>query len=121
MPVFVALIGFSLYFYSKDTALQGRVMQQTIYNNDTDEQTYDQISSGRLTLSLVNLESYWESNLLSKLFGMGFQYSTDVMYKKIGMRKVSHNGFVDALVHNGLLGLIFYLIYFKSHLYNITS
>ncbi len=42
---------------------------------------------------------------------MGNKYSQDLMEDKINKRLLSHNGFVDALVHNGLIGLILYLLF----------
>lgn len=112
IPLIGILIIISTYLFTNDSVLQGRLTQQNIYRQNQ-ELSIDQISSGRLTLSLVNLQSYWESDILTKVFGMGVQYSTDEMYKKIKIRRMSHNGFVDALVHNGLLGLIFYLLFLR--------
>jgi hypothetical protein len=112
IPVLGLLVIVAVYLFINDSALRGRVTQQNIYRQNQ-ELTIDQISSGRLTLSIVNLQSYWESDILTKIFGMGVQYSTDEMNKKIGMRKMSHNGFVDALVHNGLFGFIFYILFLR--------
>jgi len=110
IPLIGILIIISTYLFTNDSVLKGRLTQQNIYRQNQ-ELSIDQISSGRLTLSLVNLQSYWETDILTKIFGMGVKYSTDEMYEKIKLRKMSHNGFVDALVHNGLLGFIFYFLF----------
>lgn len=74
--------------------------------------------SGRLIFAQVSLSLWEEGNLGDKLFGVGLDQLQDNMYDKIGHRIFSHNGFIDALVANGLIGLflmvlfIFYMLYF---------
>ncbi|MGB0933363.1 MAG: O-antigen ligase family protein [Lishizhenia sp.] len=110
----VILLAFGAYsFYQSDTALQGRIKQENIYSKD-DSFSIDKLSSGRLTLSYVNLKNWSERDPFSIIFGLGFQYSTDLMLEDINMRKASHNGFVDALVHNGLIGFMLYILFLGS-------
>lgn len=110
----VILLGFGAYsVYQSDFALQGRIKQENIYSND-DSFSIDKLSSGRLTLSFVNLENWAGDGFFSIMFGLGFEYSTDLMLEDINLRKASHNGFVDALVHNGLVGLILYTLFLRA-------
>jgi len=92
----------------QDDVLIRRILQSNIYLNE-ESIDVDRISSGRLTLSLTNLENYAESHPFTHLLGMGFKYSTDLMYEKIKTRKMSHNGYIDALVHNGIIGFALYI------------
>lgn len=76
------------------------------YSESSQKMDLNKLSSGRLFLSGVNLVSYSQGTLIDQAIGFGFEYSADRMEKMIGLRKVSHNGFVDALVHNGVIGFV---------------
>lgn len=76
------------------------------YSESSQKMDLNKLSSGRLFLSGVNLVSYSQGTVIDQAIGFGFEYSADRMEKMIGLRKVSHNGFVDALVHNGIVGFV---------------
>lgn len=97
-----------LIVYNNSKILQARFNQNYV-NSDT-ELTLDKFSSGRLNLSTVNLENFINSNFLYQAIGLGPSYSMDLMEKDIGLRKNSHNGFVDALVQSGYIGFILFIL-----------
>lgn len=113
IPILIIVILVVFYFYSRDDVLQRRILQENIYSTNT-EIDINRVSSGRLALSRVNLNNYLESDFIVQLIGMGYKYSTILMKEDIGLELFSHNGFVDALVHNGLIGLFLYLLFLKS-------
>ncbi len=63
--------------------------------------------SGRLIYSDVSLQLFEESNLFTQIIGTGIDPLMDNMQRAISMRIYSHNGWVDALVANGVIGLFF--------------
>lgn len=119
IPILLVFVLTVFYIFNNDESIRARIFQN--YANSSSELTIDKFSSGRITLSLTNLSNYFESNLFTKIFGMGFRYSTDLMYDKIGVRKASHNGYVDAIVHNGLLGFVFYFLFLLSLLKTVLK
>ncbi len=105
------LLSFLFYsWYQNDMALRLRLRGQTIHKAEEDI-NIDNITSGRTIFIQVNLESWMESNFISKILGMGVGKSEELMYEKIGLKKVSHNGFVDYLVYSGIVGLLLFLYF----------
>jgi len=128
--IFLAgIISIGLFFlYKNDKVLQMRLEDKTVYREHTSE---NDLGSGRLLFAKTNIENLFESNIAVIFFGLGRSYSQDLMAKKIGGRFVSHNGFVDALTDNGIIGLIIFLSMLyqtyiiirknkKNILYNLT-
>jgi hypothetical protein len=126
---FAGIISISLFsLYQNDKVLQMRLQDKTIYRENTSE---DNLGSGRLLFAKTNIENLFESNIPVIFFGLGQEYSKDLMETKIDNHLVSHNGYVDALVHYGILGLIIFLSMLyqayiiirknkKNILYNLT-
>ncbi len=70
IPV-IGLLGFAtFYLYNNDNVLQRRIAQRNIYQHSGNS-TIDKVSSGRITLTMVNLKNYSESDLLTKLVWNG--------------------------------------------------
>ncbi|PKQ67957.1 hypothetical protein BZG01_06220 [Labilibaculum manganireducens] len=76
-----------------------------------DKPAYETVGSGRLQIATVYLENLYESNFVTYLVGMGMQESQNRYEKKDGMPLFAHNGFVQTLVDNGILGFLLYLVF----------
>ena len=105
-----------LLYFSHNDVFMARLFDERIHGNTGD---YRDIGSGRLYIWQVNLTNLFSSNLWSILLGFGIGLSTQLMYESAGFALISHSGFVDALVQNGIIGFIIfisYLILMKKHI-----
>lgn len=74
---------------------------------------YRDYGSGRLWIWYESLGIYSDANFFVWLFGFGSSLSMKMLDAYAGFYLLSHNGFIDALVHNGVVGLFI----FSSYLY----
>jgi hypothetical protein len=112
------LLGVSIYlvvFYLFENSyiFRARIEDKSIYSNNSND-WFSQVGSGRLVFSSININEWIGSNLIAFTIGIGEEVAMDNMYKKIGFRIFSHNGFVDIAITNGLLGIIIYSIFFRK-------
>lgn len=72
------------------------------------------ITSGRSTFWLIDLQKYWESPILNRILGNGFnfvQYVNERYYEK---PLWAHNDFINIICCNGIVGLFLYFyVYFE--------
>lgn len=73
-----------------------------------------ELGSGRLVFHLVSFQHLSDMSLLEFFLGIGRTNQLDLMYMDIGMSITSHNGFLDMLIQNGLIGLLLFVAYFKA-------
>jgi len=102
------------YLYNNDAVFSARLIGKTKYMSENRSISSENISSMRTVIWYTNLAFWSEGNLIEKIFGYGDELSKDNMMKKTGMRVFSHNGFIDKLVQDGIIGLglfMFYLFY----------
>lgn len=90
-------------------ALINRITGQSHYQS---EESFESIGSGRGGIYIASLQIFAEANIIEKVFGIGQSEQFNRIYKKIGMRIGSHNGILDILLKNGIIGLLFLLAYF---------
>lgn len=76
-----------------------------------DKSAYETVGSGRLQIAEIYLENLYQSNFVTYLFGMGMEESGRRYEKKDGMSLFAHNGFLQTLVDNGLIGFVLYLMF----------
>ncbi len=106
----VILPSFYFFVYKKDKVLQMRIQDKNVYSNQ-DYSDFKRVGSGRLWLSYTNFKNWMNADVISIIFGLGPEKAKDLMKKDIGLRVISHNGYVDAISYHGLLGF-FLLISF---------
>jgi O-antigen ligase len=88
------------------TPMANRLLGETIYSADVDSRSVmDRASSGRLTFIVEGLTAWKEAGPSAWLFGLGYGGMEQELAKRVGYRIPTHNGFSDAIVANGLLGL----------------
>ena len=76
--------------------------------------------SGRLIYASVSLNMFQNSDTAEKLIGNGIDPLMDNMERAIGLRIYSHNGWIDALTGNGIIGLFLLFIFcFSAFIYSI--
>lgn len=72
------------------------------------------ITSGRSTFWLIDLQKYWESSIVNKILGNGFNFVRYVNSVYYTTAIWAHNDFINIICCNGLMGLILYFnAYFR--------
>lgn len=96
------------YQLSSDVVLNMRIFQNSVYS-ETDNKSIDinNYGSGRPDFWKASIDIWMNSSLDEELFGIGIVELQRRMEKKVGLDIGSHNLFIDTLVRNGLIGLIF--------------
>lgn len=79
-----------------------------------------EFGSGRIVFHIASFQHLSEMSLLEILFGVGRSTQIELMYLSIGKEITSHNGFLDMLIQNGLIGLVFFIAFFKA-LWNVIQ
>lgn len=99
--VSVALAGGFAYMMVTNEMFRDRVMGNNL-------QTHEKmnIDSGRSEYSAAALERYANGTLLEQIIGMSTQDEMDYILLKTRNRVGAHNGFVDMLARNGIVGLL---------------
>lgn len=102
----IIVLGFFLVKNNK--TLEARLTEQTGYNEG------EAINgSGRLNFWMTSLGMWANSeNVIYYLFGHGRTALQQRQYKENGLTIGSHNGYLDALSQNGIVGLSFFLLYY---------
>ena len=67
--------------------------------------------SGRLVFASVSLKYWAEGNVHQLILGRGSDSVKDNLEKRTGLRIFSHNGFVDAIAINGIIGIFLLLLF----------
>jgi O-antigen ligase len=117
--IFVVL-GYS--YLSQDDVLMSRLTDSRVYN--TDQTDAERLGSGRLLFISISIDYWMQAPFMVQLFGYGQEMAIQNMEEKMGLKVFSHNGFVDAFVQNGLIGLlllIVILISFKKQINKIKG
>jgi len=68
-----------------------------------------QLSSGRAEFWLIDIRAYMDYDILSKLFGKGFDEIYLINLENYGLRIWGHNDIIDLLLGTGLCGVTLYM------------
>ncbi|NOU59277.1 O-antigen ligase family protein [Marinifilum caeruleilacunae] len=104
----VLVIGLSVLFQTNE-GFRRRIMDDRA--GQEDKSAYETVGSGRLQIAEIYLENLYQSNFVTYLVGMGMEESQRRYEKKDGMPLFAHNGFIQTLVDNGLIGFALYLLF----------
>lgn len=124
----IAIAGFLLFaglsvLFQTNEGFRRRIMDDRA--GQEDKSAYETVGSGRLQIAEIYLENLYESNFVTYLFGMGMEESQRRYEKKDGMPLFAHNGFIQTLVDNGLIGFVLYILFlitiFKAISSSVTS
>ena len=105
ISVSVVLAGGLSYMMVTNEMFRDRVLGNNL-------QTHEKmnIDSGRSEYSAAALERYANGTLLEQIIGMSTQDEMDYIQLKTRNRVGAHNGFVDMLARNGIVGLLLMLV-----------
>jgi O-antigen ligase len=93
-----------------------RITGESKYRKDY---SFETMGSGRGEIYITSLEIFQEASFIEKIMGMGNTKQVEKISQKMGIRVGSHNGFIDALLTTGILGL-FSLFYYLYLVYKVS-
>ena len=100
----VLAVGLS-YMMVTNTMFYDRIVGNNITTHE-----HMNVTSGRTEYSAAALERYADGTSLEWVVGVSTENIYDAIYKKTGMRVGAHNGFVDSLTRNGIVGLFLMIV-----------
>lgn len=110
--VLISLLGVSLIVFPQISnyiePLKMRALGQSKYLSHS-SQNLNRLSSGRLSVWATTGQIYLNSNILEKLTGIGEKELKSRMHQRIERRIFAHNGFINILLVDGLIGLLTFL------------
>lgn len=112
----VIIFSILVYIFKNDPILQSRVLDQSIYNEDI-EFNKNKVGSGRFLFIETGLEIWNNLTYPEKILGIGTDELIFRMEYKLNIPITTHNGYLDMLLKNGLIGFILYL-YFLGATYS---
>ena len=115
--IVIAAIGLS-YLVSTNEVIQNRLFDTRV-KNEKNLTLEERIGSGRIVIGKAALTGWLSSGMQAFVIGDGQELSLEKMKKKLGHKLFSHNGFIDVLVTNGIVGitiLILMLIYIYRYI-----
>ncbi|MPQ46325.1 hypothetical protein GCQ56_04825 [Marinifilum sp. N1E240] len=104
-----------VFLFQTNEGFRRRVMDDRA--GQEDKSAYETVGSGRLQIAQIYLENLYESNFVTYLVGMGMEESMRRYEQKDGMPLFAHNGFIQTLVDNGILGFLLYILFLLT-IYN---
>lgn len=111
IPILIIAV-ISLYIIvSNNQALQNR-LTDTRVDRVTTSSLEERLGSGRLMIAKASIKGWLESGLAAVILGNGQSLSMKKTGEILGVDLVSHNGFIDILVTNGIVGMLLFLLMF---------
>jgi hypothetical protein len=93
-----------MYIYYSDPIWQNRLADKNIYSNQA---IY---GSGRLMFISFAIENWLSEGFVSWIIGLGTDYGKDLMKLDIGSRLFAHNGYIQIIQSDGIIGIFLYII-----------
>ncbi len=104
IPVSILIVSF-IVVYNQSKLLQMRISGENKYSKAS-------LGSGRGDFAIHALDNWYSEDLDTFFVGMGKEYAMDQMEKDVGLRIYAHNGFIDVLQINGVIGAAIFLLFF---------
>ncbi|AJR09499.1 O-antigen ligase domain-containing protein [Photobacterium gaetbulicola] len=116
----VSIMSFS--YVATNDLLMDRLFDKRV--NVSGDADFMQLGSGRPLIWKTSFFYYYDSSLDEIFLGVSETKLKENNLKELGLRIFSHNGFLDALAINGIVGLVLTITFFivlKRRLYNIKN
>lgn len=115
--IITAILGAILISYSPGV-IDNFIERWDTSNNRYASSDAEAITSSRSTIWDILLNAYSHGNLFQNIFGMGFNSTTEITARVMGIGVFAHNDWVELLVNWGILGVVLFAI---MHLYYIYT
>lgn len=86
----------------------------TSYTSDSYFDFWGTITSGRSIFWAADMRYFFDTSILKKIFGSGFNQVYEINQKAFAGKVWAHNDFIQCLISHGLMGLFLYLISIKK-------
>lgn len=107
----------AIYLILSTSVIQDRIAEMkddSAYFTSMGYNALTAITSGRSTFWLIDLEKYWESPILNRILGNGFNFVRYVNETYYTTAIWAHNDFINIICCNGIVGLFLYFyVYFE--------
>lgn len=108
IPIIILCVtAYSYYLSSK--VLQMRIEGTNKYQIKS--KTEADLGSGRFKFQAHAIENWSSSDFDVIFIGLGIEIAKDMMEEDVGLRIYAHNGFIDILQFNGIIGIFIYGIF----------
>lgn len=106
----ILLLGIIIFYfiYLNNEILQMRMEGTNKYQQEA------MIGSGRGMFSQYALQHWYENGFESIFIGLGMEHAKDLMYLDTGLRVFAHDGFIETLQSEGLIGFTLFLMVLYS-------
>ncbi|RYM33464.1 O-antigen ligase domain-containing protein [Brumimicrobium glaciale] len=109
----IVIIGFSAFvFYQNNEGIQMRFQEKNIYQEESTSISVENIGSGRFMIAFYALENWWDEGVISIFFGLGEELAREKMLSNKGSAIFAHNGFIEILQTEGLIGFIIFMLFY---------
>ena len=105
----------TLFIFSwvlSNETMMNRITGERIGSSESE--SFEQLGSGRGLLYMTSLKIYKEGNIAEKIIGIGQSEARQRMEDKTGYPFIPHNGFLQLLLNNGILGLLLFLSFIRN-------
>jgi hypothetical protein len=83
-------------------------------SESSETESFEQLGSSRGMIYLASLQIYAEANIAEKIIGVGKSEAKRRMAGIYGDPVITHNGFLQLLLNNGVLGLLIFLSFIRN-------
>lgn len=104
IPLLIVISSVIIY-YTQSESFQMRLSGENKYSKSS-------LDSGRSEFAKNAIENWYEEDIDVILIGLGKEYAMDKMENDVGLRIYAHNGFIDVLQINGMIGVFLFLAFF---------
>lgn len=109
--ILIVLVGVVL-FYQHSEAFQMRIIGKNLLQ-EQDNFNINILMSGRLGFARSALYNWSQSGIGEIIFGLGKENSMLLMEESVGLKIYAHNGFIDVLQFNGIVGALIYVLFYS--------
>lgn len=106
VTLMIALVGGFTYMFHTNDHFRDRIV-----GNDLQTHKKLNIDSGRSIYREAALDCYAQSPVVDMVVGVSYEDMSQAIKKRVGVALSAHNGFVEMLVINGVVGLILMLVF----------
>ncbi len=108
----VPIVLIFIYMYITNPVFEMRLNDENEYSRKSGQ--VREIGSGRPTIAKAALKNWYEEGFVGHTIGLGYMYGITKM-DKAGVGKIfAHNGFIQILQQEGLIGIILFFLFLYS-------
>lgn len=111
IPIVLVIIVSFVAFYQHSDVYRMRIRGSNIYTEQK-QINFNTIGSGRYGFAKAALDNWVHSGIYGVILGLGREKAMKLMKELYGFQIYAHNGFIDILQFNGLVGALIYIMFY---------